>query len=89
MEMNMYNCSNTLFNQITGRYKVEGSTIYLNPAKDFWKSTNSCAASGNKQTNKVPTKKTLEYELKEDDYGKPVLCLTEGESQTCFGRDKE
>lgn len=89
MEMNMYNCSNTLFNQIAGKYTVEGSTIYLNPAKDFWKSTNSCAASGNKQTTKVPVKKTLEYELKEDDYGKPVLCLADGDSQTCFSRDKE
>lgn len=89
MEMNMYNCNNTLFNQVAGKYSVEGSTIYLNPTKDFWKSTNSCAASGNKQQYKTPNKKTLEFELKEDDYGRNELCLTEGDSQTCYRREKE
>lgn len=88
MEMNMYNCNNTLFNQITGKYSVEGSTILLNPAKDFWKSTNSCAASGNKQQNKVPTKKTLEFQTKDDEYGNQLLCLTDGEAETCYRREK-
>ena len=89
MEMNMYNCTNTLFNQITGKYTVDGSTIYLNPARDFWKSTNSCAASGNKETTKAPVKKTLEFERKEDEFGRPLLCLQDGEATTCFGRDND
>jgi hypothetical protein len=87
MEMNMYGCSNTLFNQITGRYSVDGSTINLDPAKDFWKSTNSCAASGNKQTTKTPTPKSLEYQTREDDYGKQLLCLIEGGTETCFRKE--
>ena len=56
MEINMYSCTTTIFNQITGKYSVEGSTINLNAARDYWKSTNSCAASGNKETTKAPTK---------------------------------
>ncbi len=89
MEMNMYNCNNTLFNQITGKYSVDGSTLYLNPAKDFWKSTNSCAASGNKETTKAPTRKSLEFERKKDEYGRQLLCLQDGEATTCFAREKE
>jgi hypothetical protein len=89
MELNMYNCTNTLFNQINGKYTVEGSTIYLNPARDLWRSTNSCAASGNKQTTKAPVKKTLEFETKVDEYGRDLLCLNDGGTVTCYGREKE
>ena len=88
MELNMYGCASTLFNEIAGKYTVEGSTINLNPSKDFWKSTNSCAASGNKQTSKTPTRKTLEFERGTDDYGKDLLCITDGEARTCYGREK-
>jgi len=88
MEMNMYNCTTTIFNNITGKYSVDGSTINLNPSRDFWKSTNSCAASGNKQTTKVPTPKSLEFETKVDDYGQQLLCIQDGEANTCYQRDK-
>lgn len=88
MELNNYGCSSTLFNQITGKYAVDGSTIYLNPSRDFWRQGNSCAASGNKETSKAPTKKTLEFELKTDDYGKDLLCIQDGEANTCYGREK-
>jgi hypothetical protein len=43
MESTMYNCTTTLFNQINGKYRVEGSTIFLSPAKDLWKNGNTCA----------------------------------------------
>ncbi|HLA94921.1 MAG TPA: hypothetical protein VK612_04310 [Pyrinomonadaceae bacterium] len=89
MEITMYNCTMTLFNQIKGKYSVNGSTISLNPARDFWKNTNSCSASSNKQQTKTPTKKTLEFQTKTDDYSKQLLCLTEGESETCYRREKE
>ena len=88
MEINMYSCTTTIFNEITGKYSVDGSTISLNPARDYWKSTNSCAASGNKETTKVPTKKTLEFERKEDSYGQPILCIQDGDANTCYGQDK-
>jgi hypothetical protein len=88
MEMNMYSCTTTIFNQITGKYSVGGSTINLNPARDYWKSTNSCAASGNKETTKTPTKKSLQFERKLDDYGQPILCIQDGEANTCYAQDK-
>ena len=87
MEVSMYNCTTTLFNQITGKYSVDGSTVSLNPSRDFWKNTNSCAASGNKQQTKTPTPKSLEFRTKLDDYGKQLLCLSEGGSETCYRRE--
>jgi hypothetical protein len=89
MESTMYNCTTTLFNDITGKYTVDGSTINLNPARDFWKSTNSCAASGNKTRTKTPTQKSLEFSHKTDEYGKLFLCLNDAGAETCFRKEKE
>jgi hypothetical protein len=89
MELTMYNCTTTLFNQINGKYSVEGSTISLSPARDYWKNTNSCAASGNKEQTKAPTAKTLEFQTKTDEYGHDLLCLTDGSAETCYQREKE
>ncbi|HBE83577.1 MAG TPA: hypothetical protein PLN05_04905 [Pyrinomonadaceae bacterium] len=88
MESTMYSCRSTLFNQITGKYRVDGSTIDLDPARDFWKSTNSCAASGNKQTAKTPVRKTVEFRQTMDDYGATLLCLNDGTGETCYRREK-
>ena len=89
MEITMYNCTTTLFNQISGRYAVNGSTINLNPSRDFWKNTNSCAASGNKQQTKTPTKKSLEFQIREDEYGSTLLCTSEaGGEETCYKREQ-
>lgn len=88
MEMTMYNCTTTLFNQISGKYSVDGSTINLDPARDYWKNTNSCAASGNKEQTKAPVKKSYELVTKTDDYGKDVLCLNDGKGETCYHREK-
>lgn len=84
MQSTMYNCTTTLFNQITGRYTVVGSEIQLSPARDLWKSTNSCTASGNRQQTKEPVKKSLNFELRTDEYGAELLCLSENGSETCF-----
>ena len=89
MEVTMYNCTTTLFNQINGKYSVDGTTISLNPSRDFWKNTNSCAASGNKETTKTPTNKTLEFQTKTDEYGSDLICLSENGSETCYRREKE
>ena len=89
MEFNMYNCTTSYFNQVTGKYAVEGNSISLNPNRDFWKSTNSCAASGNKEVNKTPTPKTVEFQRKTDDYGNQLLCLTSSDGETCYKKSKE
>lgn len=87
MEVTMYNCTTTLFNNITGRYSVDGSTVNLAPSRDYWKNTNSCAASGNKETTKTPTRKTLAFQRRQDEYGSQLLCLSEGGSETCYRKE--
>ena len=89
MEVTMYNCTTTLFNEIKGRYTVNGTTINLEPSRDYWKNTNSCAASSNKETTKTPTKKSLEYVVKNDEYGNELLCVTDGTAETCYRKEKE
>ena len=89
METTMYHCTTTLFNEIKGRYTVDGSTINLNPTRDFWKNTNSCAASANKETTKTPTKKSLSFETRNDEYGQELLCVNEGTGETCYRKEKE
>ena len=88
MEVSMYNCTTTLFNQITGKYSVSGSTIDLMPNRDFWKSTNSCAASGNKQQTKTPTRRTVEFRTGTNDYGQQELCINDGTGETCYRREE-
>lgn len=89
MESTMYGCTTALFNQIDGKYSVEGSTINLNPSKDFWKNTYSCSPNSNKQQNKTPTRKTLEFGHKTDEYGKLFLCLNDAGTETCYRQEKE
>lgn len=87
METTMYNCTTTLFNEIKGRYSVDGSTIDLNPSRDFWKNTNSCAATGNKQTTKPPTRKSLSFEIRDDEYGRQLLCLNDNGAESCYRKE--
>jgi hypothetical protein len=89
MESTMYGCTTGLFNQIDGKYSVDGSTITLNPSKDFWKNTYSCAPNSNKQQTKTPTRKTLEFGHKTDEYGKLFLCLNDAGVETCYRQEKE
>lgn len=89
MESTMYNCTTTLFNQINGKYKVGDGSIQLDSTRDFWKSTNSCAASGNKQQTKPVKKMTVTFDIRTDDYGATLLCITEKEGETCYRKEKQ
>jgi hypothetical protein len=87
MEISMYNCTTTLFNEVNGKYSVDGSTISLDPTRDYWKNTNSCSASSTKEQLKTPTRKSVDFRTGTDDHGEPQLCLTDGTSETCYRRE--
>lgn len=89
MESTMFGCTTSLFNEIHGRYLVDGTTIFLNPARDFWKNTYSCFPNSNKSQTKVPTKKSLEFSFKKDEYGKDFICLSDGSAETCYRREQQ
>lgn len=89
MESTMYNCTTTLFNQITGKYRVDGNTILLTPSRDFWRNGNSCAPNSNRQQTKAPTRKTVEFELRTDEYGAELLCINDGGAESCYRKEKK
>jgi hypothetical protein len=82
------NCKTILFNNIKGKYTVEGSTIKLEPASDFWNNSNTCAPLADKKENKTPVKRSLEFQRKEDAEGHQLLCLTDGGTETCHEKVK-
>jgi hypothetical protein len=85
----MFGCTTGLFNEINGRYMVDGTTIFLNSSRDFWKNTYSCFPNSNKSQTKVPTEKALEFGFKTDQYGKSFICLSDAGVETCYSREKE
>lgn len=89
MESTMFGCTTSLFNEINGRYMVDGTTIFLSPARDFWKNMYSCFPNSNRSQTKVPTKKSLEFGFKKDEYGKSFICLNDAGVETCYRREKE
>src|SRR5215217_401131 len=89
MVSTMFGCTTSLFNEINGRYMVDGTTIFLNPSRDFWKNTYSCFPNSNRSQTKEPTKKSLEFGFKKDQYGKDFICLTDAGVETCYRREKQ
>ncbi len=89
MESTMFGCTTSLFNEINGRYMVDGTTIFLNPSRDSWKNMYSCYPNSNKSQLKTPTKKSLEFRFKTDEYGKDFICLMDGDAETCFRQERE
>jgi len=89
MESTMFGCTTSLFNEINGRYMVDGTTIFLNPSRDFWKNMYSCFPNSNRSQTKVPTKKSVEFGFRRDEYGKDFICLNDAGVETCYRREKE
>lgn len=89
MESTMFGCTTSLYNEINGRYMVDGTTIFLNPSSDVWKNMYSCYPNSNKSQSKAPTKKSLEFKFKTDEYGKDFICLTDGDAETCYRQERE
>ena len=89
MESTMFGCTTGLFNEINGRYMVDGTTIFLKPSRDFWKNTYSCFPNSNRSQTKDPTKKSLEFGFKKDQYGKDFICLNDAGVETCYRREKQ
>ena len=88
MESTMFGCTTGLFNEINGRYLVDGTTIFLKPSRDFWRNTYSCFPNSNRSQEKAPTEKSVEFSLKTDEYGKSFICLNDAGPATGASRNK-
>jgi hypothetical protein len=89
MESTMFGCTTSLFNEVNGRYLVDGTTIFLKPSRDHWKNTYSCFPNSNRSELKTPTQKSLEFGFKTDQYGKEFICLNDAGVESCYRREKE
>ncbi len=89
MESTMFGCTTGLYNEISGRYLVDGTTIFLNPSRDLWKNMYSCFPNRNSSVLKAPTKKSVEFGFKTDEYGKNFICLNDAGVETCYRWEKE
>src|ERR1041384_1254886 len=70
-------------------YMFDGTNIFLNPSRDLWKNMYSCFPNSNRSQAKTPTKKSLEFGFKTDQYGKDFICLSDAGVETCYRHEKE
>lgn len=89
MESTMFGCTTSLFNEINGRYLVDGTTIFLKPSRDLWRNMYSCFPNSNRSQMKTPTEKSVEFSFKTDEYGKEFICLNDAGTETCYRHERE
>lgn len=79
-----YGCSQTLFNDKSGKYVIDGSTITLIPSKNFWRNSFSCYPKNNSEKNYTLTKETYELSFKTNEYNQELVCLTNNKGESCY-----
>ena len=89
LQSTMYGCRTDLFNDKQGRYEVSSGQLTLDLTKNFWRNTYSCSPSSNKERNYKLDAETYDIRTKTDEYGKPFICLTNENGETCYRREKE
>lgn len=82
-----FGCSQTLFNDKSGKFVIDGSTITLIPSKNFWRNSFSCFPSRNSEKNYTLTKETYELSTKTDEYGKELVCLANDKGESCYRKE--
>jgi hypothetical protein len=84
LETTMYNCTTTLFNPVTGTYRVEGGRLHLTPKTSKWQQRNNCAASMNKEQPGKLDPETYTIRFAEEQGGRR-LCLTSSKgNEVCY-----
>ncbi|HYE74335.1 MAG TPA: hypothetical protein VEF04_13435, partial [Blastocatellia bacterium] len=74
LQTTAYNCTTTVFNPMSGTYKVDGSRVILRPEKNTWQMRNNCAPSKNMDRPGKMDVLVYDWRLKRED-GYTSLCL--------------
>ena len=83
----MYNCTTTLFNPMTGLYRVDGSRLTLTPRTNVWQMTNNCARSQNQERPGKMDALTYEISFKQEG-GRLFLCLAGADGKgACYQKE--
>lgn len=77
----MYNCTTTIFSNETGNYTLSGNTLSLDPKKNPYKLTNSCASSSNKESDGKLIPQTYRIQIV-NETGRRYLELTAEDGST-------
>ena len=85
MQSTMYGCATSLYNEVTGTYKISGSEVTLTQKNNLWRKQNSCSPQSDSTKPGELKTETHEFTVGEDKNGKQTLCLaqTNGENW-CF-----
>lgn len=84
-----YSCTDTLYNEKSGSYTINGSQIKLTLTKNFWRKQSSCAPSSNSERNYKLDPETYTFRIKRNEYGKDEVCLNSGTNEACYERTKK
>lgn len=79
-----YSCTDTLFNEKAGSYTLNGSTLTLNPTKNFWRKTSTCGAGS--ERNYTLEKEVYQVSTKINEYNQELICLNNGKGEACYRR---
>ncbi len=79
-----YSCTDTLFNEKAGSYAFNGSTLTLNPTKNFWRKTSTCGKGS--ERNYTLAKEIYQFSTKTNEYGQQLICLTNSNGEACYRR---
>lgn len=89
LQTTMYNCTLTIFQDKRGKYAINGNQITLTKTKNFFRKTDSCAASGNMEREYNLEPETYTLNVKRSEYGKEQVCLDSGGGEgslVCYER---
>jgi hypothetical protein len=79
-----YSCLDTLFNEKAGTYTLNGSTLTLNPTRNFWRKTSTCG--GGSEKNYTLAKEVYQVSTKTNEYGQELICLANDNGESCYRR---
>lgn len=67
MQSVLYQCTTTMFSNETGTYTVQSGTVKLEPQKNPYKMTNSCAPSSNREAPGKLVRRAYRFRVVRDD----------------------
>jgi hypothetical protein len=86
-ESTMFGCVTSLFQDKRGTYQISGSQITLTLNKNLWRNQYSCSPASNKERNYTLGTETYNMRTKTDEYGKTLVCLANGQGESCYRRE--
>jgi hypothetical protein len=84
MQMTVYSCTTTYFQDKRGQYAINGNRITLTLSKNFWRKQEGCSPSSNTEIDHKLDPETYTFRVKRNQYGKNEVCLDRGDGESCY-----